>query len=229
MEGVTESADSRISHADTLKYWNSIPATADGIMGGFPHISRIDLRGSLSFLAKLRRGTSLPEGRLSRGVDCGAGIGRVTAGCLSKVCKVVDIVEPIEKFAAAAKALDLGDCELGTVYMIGLENWIPTTEYDIIWVQWCIGHLTDEQMVKYLTRCKAALSENGRIVLKENISTNLEGKDTFDDLDSSVTRTDEKFRRLFKESGLIITRTELQNGFPKSLYPVRFYALQPSR
>lgn len=40
-------------------------------------------------------------------------------------------------------------------------------------------------------------------------------------------RTEEKFKELFKEAGLKIVRTELQRGFPRELYPVRVWALQP--
>ena len=40
-------------------------------------------------------------------------------------------------------------------------------------------------------------------------------------------RTEEKFKTLFKEAGLRIVRTELQKGFPKELYAVRIWALQP--
>ena len=66
-------------------------------------------------------------------------------------------------------------------------------------------------------------------MVKENISTNAEGKDTFDKQDSSVTRTDENWRRIFQEAGLELLKTELQTGFPKNLLPVRFYALRPGK
>jgi protein N-terminal methyltransferase len=39
--------------------------------------------------------------------------------------------------------------------------------------------------------------------------------------------TDKKFRALFQKAGMKIKKTELQNGLPKDLYPVRSYALQP--
>lgn len=42
-----------------------------------------------------------------------------------------------------------------------------------------------------------------------------------------MIRTEEKFKALFKEAGLRILRTELQKGFPKELYAVRIWALQP--
>jgi protein N-terminal methyltransferase len=48
-----------------------------------------------------------------------------------------------------------------------------------------------------------------------------------DEQDSSVTRSDGKFRRLFKKAGLKIVATEQQRGMPKELFPVRIYALKP--
>lgn len=64
----------------------------------------------------------------------------------------------------------------------------------------------------------------GLVIVKENLAPVV---DVFDEEDSSVTRTEEKFKTLFKEAGLKIVRTELQKGFPKELYPVRIWALQP--
>ncbi|KAL8936347.1 MAG: hypothetical protein Q9211_004230 [Gyalolechia sp. 1 TL-2023] len=222
--------DTRISQADALKYWNSIPATVNGMLGGLPQISRIDLRGSLNFIEKLRRldpAPTVPE-PLIRGVDCGAGIGRVTGGVLSKVCRVVDIVEPVEKFAREVRGAELlGQGKIGEAYVVGLQDWVPVEKYDLLWNQWCLGHLTDEELVQYLGRCMKAVTDGGWIVVKENMSTDPEGKDIFDELDSSVTRTGEKFRRLFEKAGLRIVKTEVQTGFPKKLFPVRFYALQP--
>ncbi|KAL8669734.1 MAG: hypothetical protein Q9168_005689 [Polycauliona sp. 1 TL-2023] len=225
--------DHHISQADSLTYWNAVPATANGMLGDmlrmYPQISRIDLRGSLSFFAKIRRaakGSTEPE-LLDRGVDCGAGIGRVTAGFLSKVCRVVDAVEPVEKFAKVAREMVLtGEGRVAEVYVVGLQDWMPVTTYDVIWIQWCLGHLTDEELKQSLFRCKAALKEGGWIVVKENMSTDIEGKDLFDEEDSSVTRTNEKFQTLFLEAGLLLVKTELQTGFPKKLLPVRLYALQ---
>lgn len=226
----SEPPDSQISQSNALLYWNSISPTEDGMLGGYPQISRVDLRGSFSFLTKLRRQelVELDRKTIGRGVDCGAGIGRVTAGFLSKVCDVVDVVEPVEKFATRVKSLKmLGNGQVGNIFVTGLESWTPDTEYDLIWNQWCLGHLTDEQLVAYLKRCSTNLAKNGWIVVKENMSTMRDEIDEFDSEDSSVTRSDQKYREIFKEAGLVIVRTELQAGFPKELYPVRLYALQP--
>src|SRR2546421_11606134 len=86
--------DANLSSAASMQYWNSISSDVNGILGGYPQISRIDLRGSLAFATKLRRlSSSGHDGnaatpRLARGVDCGAGIGRVTEGFLTNVCQV---------------------------------------------------------------------------------------------------------------------------------------------
>lgn len=100
------------------------------------------------------------------------------------------MIEPIAKFTAA-----LADgAGVGRIFNVGLEDWRPAdgVVYDVIWNQWCVGHLTDRQLVEYLVRCKSVLSrgEDGKvrgvIVVKENLTTS--GMDLFDKLDSSVTR-----------------------------------------
>lgn len=100
------------------------------------------------------------------------------------VAKEVDIIEPTVKFTDAIEARD----RVRTVFNVGLEEWKPggETRYDLVWVQWCVGHLTDDQLVEFLKRCQSVLNAGGFIVLKENLSTS--GVDLFDDLDSSVTR-----------------------------------------
>lgn len=112
-------------------------------------------------------------------------IGRITEGLLVEMAKEVDVVEPIAKFTAALK----GKPGVGSIFNVGLEEWEPAegAQYDLVWNQWCMGHLTDEQLVRYLERCKSVLTpESGVIVIKENLSTS--GVDIFDDVDSSVTR-----------------------------------------
>lgn len=174
-------------------------------------------------------------------------IGRITQGLLLDIAKTVDVVEPIAKFTESLSQT-LG---VGQIYNMGLEEWPPSTststtsattddsttpsttqtpqqKYNLIWLQWCVGHLTDTQLVDFLRRCREVLvssdSPASAIVVKENNTTT--AADLFDDLDSSVTRTDDKFRALFREAGLRLVRTELQNGLPKGLYPVRMYALK---
>ena len=318
--GPTGRPDSQINAIASLSYWSTVSASVDGMLGGYPQVSVIDLRGSRTFLSKLLRsqkGVSNddPAQRLRLVVDCGAGIGRITEGLLRDVADVVDVVEPVEKFADAIRekgrkwaeeervlrgakgrrkesvsgeqkgkgkgggagkrrrktsadsfgadepASPLGNDEpdqaksgatskgrLGAVHATGLESWNPdpAKKYDLIWNQWCLGHLTDSALVFYLQRCSKALSTDppGWIVVKENISTktsstsanarNLsrestkgdmardevnegwaEEEDEYDELDSSVTRGERNYKRIFAEAGLRIVREETQRGFPR--------------
>lgn len=38
----------------------------------------------------------------------------------------------------------------------------------MIWVQWVVGHLTDDDFVAFFQRCRKGLKPDGVIVLKEN-------------------------------------------------------------
>ncbi|KAK4990105.1 hypothetical protein LTR50_002735 [Elasticomyces elasticus] len=223
--------DSLISTTDAISYWSSTEATITGMLGGYPQVSRIDLQSSSNFLTKLRRRSPHhpPSEPLSRIADCGAGIGRITLGLLSRVATVVDIVEPVAKFTAAvARGDDFAEIRargaLGDIYTAGLESWTPSPpqrRYDVIWNQWCLSQLTDAQLVAYFVRTTPHLTEGGWVVVKENLSNHPLDEDIFDETDSSVTRSDRKFRRLFADAGLKVVATELQKGFPKGLYPVR--------
>lgn len=224
--------DANINPSLALAYWSSTSPTVSGVLGGFPQVSRVDLQGSSNFLAKLRRGSKAfpPEGgKLRRAVDCGAGIGRITERVLLKVAERVDVVEPVERFTDVLAGRE----GVGRVWNVGLEEWHPEAEgeepYDLIWTQWCLGQLKDRQAVEYLRRVQRprVLSEGGWVVVKENLSNHHLGEDVYDEVDSSVTRTDTKFRLLFEEAGLKVVSTEVQRGMPKGLYPVRTYALQP--
>lgn len=230
--------DASISPTAALTYWSSVPADNQGMLGGYASISRIDLQSSANFIAKLKKRSHLPlKKKFARVVDCGAGIGRITSGLLVNVAEVVDVVEPVGKFTR--EIMEGKVCgglreegRIGTVWTVGLEGWDPVAagvEYDVIWNQWCLGQLKDEQLVGYLKRCTGALAEGGWIIVKENLTTSGDEADVFDETDSSVTRSDGKFRVLFERAGLKIVATELQRGFPKDLglFPVRTYALRP--
>ena len=228
--------DSHIDSQAALRYWSSIPPTNAGVLGGYPQVSRVDLQGSANFLTKLKRKSFYYKNaqRLPRAVDCGAGIGRVTLGFLAKVADVVDIVEPVEQLTRiVTEGEEFADLRerrrVGDVWNVGLEVWVPPDgrKYDLIWNQWCLGQLTDRQLEEYLGKSKKWVKKGGWIVVKENMSTEPGGEDVFDEVDSSVTRADEKFRDIFKKVGLRIVASELQKGMPKEIYPVRCYALQP--
>ena len=167
-----------------LAYWQSIPPDINGMLGGYPQISDIDLIGSRIFLAKMGIGTRGNLTLSDRTLEAGAGIGRITKGLLVDVSDEVDVVEPIEKFCREIEDYP----GVGTVFPMTLEEWTPidNLRYNVVWIQWCVGHLRDWQLVEFLKRCVEALTPGGFIALKENIA--MSGTDEYDDKDSSVTR-----------------------------------------
>ncbi|ATY62914.1 DUF858 domain [Cordyceps militaris] len=195
------------------KYWENAEATDDGMLGGIPtfkaysHISRMDIQASRAFLARLGIGLKANRALVKSAVDAGAGIGRITTNLLLHVADEVDVVEPVARFTEPLK----GTKGVRQIYNVGLEEWQPIqgTQYDIIWTQWCLGYLTDPQILKYLEVCKTVLTpESGLLIVKENVSSGLE--DLFDAADNSVTRLDERFRHLFAQANLRIVRTDEQ-------------------
>ncbi|KAH8676905.1 alpha-N-methyltransferase NTM1 [Ilyonectria robusta] len=224
--------DSLINLDKGKEHWEGIASDIDGMLGGIPalmpSVSRVDLQGSRTFLARL--GIGIKSGRkiVPRALEGGAGIGRVTEGLLLQVAEQVDVIEPVAKFTTTLE----GKPGVGNIFNVGLEGWQPANGvvYDLIWIQWCVGYVADKSLVQFLERCKSVLNpDGGFIVVKENISTS--GVDTFDDVDHSVTREDTKFQALFKEVGLRIIRTDMQRGFPvvgnRQLLPLKMYALKP--
>ncbi|KAJ7452345.1 alpha-N-methyltransferase NTM1 [Mycena galericulata] len=106
--------------------------------------------------------------------------------------------------------------------------------FDVIWCQWCLGHLSDPDLAAFLRRSHAALrdKEKGRslIVVKENLcSDNEDGSPcvVFDEEDSSLTRSVMAFhltlawKRVFEQAGLKLVHEQVQEGLPEGLYVVK--------
>jgi protein N-terminal methyltransferase len=60
-------------HVKCADHGRCSDADVNGMLGGFPYISKVDLQGSKNFLAKLGIGGRLGR-KVARAVDCGAGL-----------------------------------------------------------------------------------------------------------------------------------------------------------
>ncbi|KAI5644306.1 adoMet dependent proline di-methyltransferase domain-containing protein [Phthorimaea operculella] len=211
-------------YGNAKQYWSKIPATVDGVLGGFGYISDTDLQGSRDFINDILASKNPPNTKLA--IDCGAGIGRITKNVLIKIFDKVDLVEQDEKFiSAAVKAIGPNNEKLGTVYKTSLQSFYPDKKYDVIWIQWVLCHLKDDDMCKFLSRCRKALNPNGIIVVKENVNSELDVE--YDEEDSSVTRPLELILKIFEVAKLIVIKSEVQKGFPDEIHPVHTFALIP--
>ncbi|KAG6851019.1 hypothetical protein H0H93_004506 [Arthromyces matolae] len=117
---------------------------------------------------------------------------------------------------------------------IGFQPQQPSDEirmgFDVIWCQWCLGHLSDPDLVAFFRRCHSALrdQEKGKslIVVKENLcSNNKDGSacSVFDEQDSSLTRSDMAWKNIFMEAGLQLVTEKVQEGFPSGLFVVKMF------
>ncbi|XP_055620906.1 N-terminal Xaa-Pro-Lys N-methyltransferase 1-A isoform X2 [Toxorhynchites rutilus septentrionalis] len=199
-------------YQDAKKYWSKISPTVDGMLGGFGSISFTDTRGSDLFLKNLFKMKPAP-GR-SVALDCGAGIGRVSKNLLMNWFEKVDLVEQDEQFCRTAEKELAASGKLGSVFNTGLQNYTPQEgKYDVIWSQWVLGHLTDEDIVAFFFRCTRGLTKNGIMVMKENFTN---GDDVeMDKKDSSVTRPLSVMKQLLTKGNLRVVKEQRQKDFPK--------------
>ncbi|KAL3678367.1 hypothetical protein R1sor_021323 [Riccia sorocarpa] len=214
-----------------VNYWSAVEASVDGVLGGYGSISGRDVTESNKFLTDCLK-TLKPDSHESSMValDCGAGVGRVTKNLLMHHFNEVDLVEPVQQLIEVAQQdLHLDFDSLGTrmrkvnFFNCPLQEYVPPAErYDVIWIQWCIGHLTDADVIEFFNRAKLGLKRGGFIVLKENVA---KSGFVLDKEDFSVTRSDQYFRDLFQQGGLHVYQHRKQTGFPRELFEVHMYCL----
>ncbi|KAI3965848.1 hypothetical protein MKX01_010805 [Papaver californicum] len=210
-------------------YWEGVEASVDGVLGGYGHVNDTDIKASEDFL-KTIISERLGSTRKLAALDCGSGIGRVTKNLLLRYFNEVDLEEPVSHFLEAAReslspenGTASDDHKAVNFYCVPLQEFTPEAgRYDVIWVQWCIGQLADDDFVSLFKRAKVGLKPNGVFVLKENIA---KSGFVLDKEDKSVTRSDLYFKELFKRCGLHLYKSKDQKGFPAELFPVKMYAL----
>ncbi|XP_021845343.1 alpha N-terminal protein methyltransferase 1 isoform X2 [Spinacia oleracea] len=213
-------------------YWQEVDASVDGVLGGYGHITDADIKGSEVFLNSLLSDPLLDKGRSRHlvALDCGSGIGRVTKNLLIRYFNEVDLLEPVPHFLEAARqslvlegVTDTDEHRAMNFYCVPLQEFTPDSgRYDVIWVQWCIGHLTDDDFISFFKTAKAGLKPGGFFIVKENTARN---GFVLDKQDCSITRSDLYFKELFRRCGLHLYKVKDQKEFPRELFQVKMYAL----
>ncbi|KAI0065382.1 DUF858-domain-containing protein [Artomyces pyxidatus] len=254
---------------DGIKYWESQPASYDGVLGGFGtgSLPRVESLGSRQFLLHLMPSLltvpsalrplrpAPPPARRTRALDVGAGIGRVTSDTLLPLINDVVLLEPVDALVQAALAAapawrGIADASRsvsvfqGTLqgfdparpaagaHCLGRVGYVPDAEeagFDVVWCQWCLMYMSDADVVAFFRRAKAALrGEDSVVVVKENVCQPApDGGETaeFDEEDSSITRSDLAWKRVFRDAGLTLVHEKVQEGLPAGLFTVKMYAM----
>ncbi|KAK9801358.1 hypothetical protein WJX73_009936 [Symbiochloris irregularis] len=148
------------------------------------------------------------------------GHGEVSAADIEESDKLLQRAFGQQMKAAAANGEQLValDCGAGNFEF-------DTPRYHVIWVQWALLYLTDDDAISFFARCRAGLRPGGIIVLKENICTK---GFVVDKEDASLTRSNAYLLQLFSRAKMQVLLNVQQRKFPKDLFKVRMYALKPA-
>ncbi|KAJ0252620.1 Alpha N-terminal protein methyltransferase 1 [Hirschfeldia incana] len=216
-------------YRDGVSYWEGVEASVDGVLGGYGHVNDADITGSEVFLKTLIQERLLVNGAGTNqhlvALDCGSGIGRITKNLLIRYFNEVDLLEPVAQFLDVARenlaSIGSETHKATNFFCVPLQEFTPAAQrYDVIWVQWCIGHLTDDDFVSFFNRAKGCLKPGGFFVVKENLA---QKGFVLDKEDRSITRSDRYFKELFRRCGLHVYQTK--KGLPEELFAVKMYAL----
>ena len=202
-------------------YWSNLEPTIATVLGGSDDIHEPDIRESGYFLDYLFEKYQIPQGTA---LDCGAGIGRVTKFLLAPRFQVVDLLEQCEKFIEFAKGF-VETTKVRNFFNIGAQAFVTDEKYDVIWVQWVLSQLTDEDLLRFLEKIRDCVSEKGVIIMKENVKGKgfIVHKDDF-----SVTRSDKMLKYAFQKSGLRVIEEKRQDDWPEDLLHLKMYACVPA-
>jgi len=227
-------------YIEAKSYWdNEAPISMDGVLGGFAKLDAPDIKMSRNLMLKLRT-----DWTGSVAADIAAGIGRITKSLLLPLgCARVDIIEQSAGLLSAAPEYVNAPDEKCRFFCFAMQEWQPKfKEYDIIWVQWCIGHFTDLDFIQFLYTCRDALTSNGILFIKDNVLGTREAEpqdDAFyvDEDDYSICRSYNYLRTVFDLVGVTIlaecqqpttsscSAAEIDLAFPNDIYPVFAFAL----
>ena len=200
-------------------YWSQQGSDMNGIMGGLPEIHPKDIEGSQQFLNRTNK--KIPFMR-QKALDCGCGIGRVTKYFLANEFQNVDLVDQCENYVRQARS-DLGEGRF-RYWVQGLQDFEPgAQEYDVIWIQWVLSHLTDSDLESFFDRISRGVKETGVIIIKENVKKKgfIVHKDDF-----SVTRSEVLLKEIILKKFRIVEE-QFQTGFPADLFKVKMFACVP--
>lgn len=216
----------------STSYWAKQEKTVDGMLGGYHELTGFDTLSSREIIEKYQnppRKLKLRKLGSSRIADCGCGIGRVSHFALADYFQIIDLIDPVADFIEEAKKLLSEDVVQINTYVSGIQDWVPTTEYDAFWVQWAIMYLKDEDAINFLKRCKEHLNPNGYIFIKDNISSSdlklQKQKATFYVEDRGICRVYSHYLDLFKQAGLQLVESTPQENWPSDLLPVYTFVL----
>ena len=230
------------------KYWSSVEPNLTSVLGN-EIIQLPDVKCSCELLNGLILSKQLnPKSCL----DCAAGIGRVTEYVLSNFFSEIDLFEKDKVFLEKCKQKFIGNDKVKNIYESSLEKFQFEKKYDLIWIQWCLENLEDEDLLPFLKKCYDNIKDDGIIIVKENLynideeeeneeeeekkeknnkkneikdekNNNYECK--YSEADFSKQRPDVFYINLFLKCNFKIKLHFLNPNWPESMMPLCVYVL----
>jgi protein N-terminal methyltransferase len=217
----TPNGDSSTWYDKSTQYWAKIDATVGGVLGGFGHLSGVDVKESAAFVKRVMpRRLAQPFGRA---LDCGAGVGRTARALLAPMCRTVDLLEQDAKFLAKAQASTCRLRRRASFTVSRCRRLCPSSSIRLCGFSGSLNYLTDPDLVAFFRRLARALAPNGVIFVKENmLDSKVEGQFDFRSRRHQRHALRGRLsRRVRARRFPRIVDTELQRAFPKNLFPVR--------
>lgn len=191
------------------------------MLGGLAYVHSDDVAWSRKFIKGLQKKKVIRDKAV---LDIGAGIGRVSSYCLKDCFVNVDMLEQNKVFIEASETnfakgrirnrFNIPVQQIGSLVEKGMK-------YDLVWIQWVVGHLSDEQFVDLL---KSAKQLANTVIIKDNYVH--QGEDFwFDETDGNILRSMALFDDVFRAAGLKVIEAEDQPTWPKNLMPIKIWVL----
>jgi protein N-terminal methyltransferase len=207
-------------YQNTKDHWENIEPSINGMLGGNEEVNESDVKTSCEFLEGLIKTKKINPKKV---LDCGAGIGRVTTYVLQNYFEEIDIMEQEQKYVDYCIQNFKENTKIKNIYQSGLQEFKFESKYNVIWAQWCLENLDDDDLIIFLNKCKLNLEDDGCIVVKENIVSK---GSVFCKEDYSRVRSDVLFKGIFNKCGLKIIKHFHQPNWPKDLLKVSIFLLK---
>lgn len=212
-------------YPSSTNYWAKQERNINGMIGGYPELSDVDLNHTRNTIERYINQKHLGIMRIA---DCGAGIGRVSK-IFCDYFKEVTLIDPVSEFLKTAKENLPKNVKINT-FAVGIQNWVPTEQYDAFWVQWAIMYLTDDDAIAFLKRCKDHLATNGIIFIKDNTSSRdrYAPKSTalYFKADNGICRSYSHYVELINAAGLKLVEGIQQPGWKAPLLPLFTFVIK---
>ena len=157
--------------SNSVNFWNHRHPTVSDMCGGFFDIHDYDIKSTELALQHL---TNI--GNIKSVLEVGSGIGRISTNLLYKYFENIDLLERKKEFLIKAKEnceilhKKIGRTIFKEFYISSIEDFTFQKTYDMIFIQWVLEYLTDEDLDKFLLQSYKNLNHQGVILIKENVS-----------------------------------------------------------